>query len=157
MPEFKVPQYGSFVDDVQSEKRGNERTISAQSIAARERRRKITVKTQELGMLVPGGPKMNTAEMLHAAAKYVKYLQSQVQMLQLMKTLEEDKTGSPSENLQALFVSPFVQEKLYSEERCFVTKEFVTTLTNDDDVQSRPTILKDLKQLIGTDREETKA
>ncbi|KAJ1377906.1 Myc-type, basic helix-loop-helix [Sesbania bispinosa] len=67
--EFKVPQLpqgGS--SDLQCEKKANERIISAQSIAARERRRKITEKTQELGKLVPGGPKMNTAEMLHAAA-----------------------------------------------------------------------------------------
>lgn len=71
------------------EKRSNERSaISAQSLAARERRRKITEKTQELGKLVPGGSKMNTAEMLHAAGKYVQFLQAQVEMLQLMNTLQ---------------------------------------------------------------------
>ncbi|RDX72104.1 Transcription factor bHLH52, partial [Mucuna pruriens] len=148
----EVPQHGTYVD-LQHEKQGNERTISLQSIAARERRRKITEKTQELGKLVPGGPKMNTAEMFHAAAKYVKYLQAQVGMLQLMKTLQEDK-AAPPENLHALIISPFVQEKLYMEERCFVSKEFVTTLTNHEDVQSRPNILEDVKQLIGTDIEK---
>ncbi|RDX72103.1 Transcription factor bHLH52, partial [Mucuna pruriens] len=149
-----VPQHGTFVD-LQCEKKGNERTISPQSIVARERRRKITEKTQELGKMVPGGPKMNTAEMLHAAAKYVKYLQAQVGMLQLMKTLKEArKAAPPSDNLRTLIVSPFVQEKLYTEERCFVPKEIVTTLTNHEDLQSRPTILEDLKQLIGTDIEK---
>ena len=93
VPEFTVPELpqGACVgnaNDVQCEKKGSERTISAQSIAARERRRKITEKTQELGKLVPGGPKMNTAEMLHAASKYVKYLQAQVGMLELMNTLK---------------------------------------------------------------------
>ncbi|XP_061358414.1 transcription factor bHLH52-like [Gastrolobium bilobum] len=161
VPEFKVPELPQGTTcvgsaDFQCEKKTNERTISAQSIAARERRRKITEKTQELGKLVPGGPKMNTAEMLHAAAKYVKYLQAQVGMLELMKTLNvtEDKKGPPSEELHTMVVSPFVQEKLYSEEMCFVPKELVTTLTNHNDVQSRPSILKDLKQLIETDIEK---
>ena len=67
---------------------------------------------------------------------------------------EEDKAAPPTEDLHALIASPFVQEKLYSEEMCFVPKEFVTTLTNHGDVRSRPTILKDLKQLIGTDIEK---
>lgn len=66
----------------------NERSVSAQSVAARERRRKITEKTQELGRLIPGGTRMNTAEMFHAASKYVKYLQAQVGILQLMGSFQ---------------------------------------------------------------------
>ncbi|GMN64809.1 hypothetical protein TIFTF001_033861 [Ficus carica] len=62
--------------------------VSAQSIAARERRRKITEKTQELGKLIPGGNKMNTAEMLQAAYKYVKFLQAQVTVLQLLRSIQ---------------------------------------------------------------------
>lgn len=86
LQDFNVVSNEGIMDLQYCEKKGyNEKnTISTQSIAARERRRKITEKTQELGKLVPGGPKMNTAEMLHAAAKYVKYLQSQVGMFQLM-------------------------------------------------------------------------
>ncbi|XP_020239913.1 transcription factor bHLH53 [Cajanus cajan] len=126
------------------------------SIAARERRKKISEKTQELGKLVPGGPKMNTADMLHAAAKYVKYLQAQVGMLELMISFEKDKATPPYEILHNLIVSPLVEEKLYTGEMCFALKEIVTTLTNHEDVQSRPTIAEDLdlKQLIGTDIEE---
>ena len=56
--------------------------VSPQSIAARERRRKITEKTQELGKLIPGGSKMSTAEMFQAAYKYVKFLQAQLSILQ---------------------------------------------------------------------------
>jgi len=77
-----------FCMGAQCEENGKERIISPQSIAARERRRKITNKTQELGKLVPGGTKMNTAEMLHAAAKYIKFLQVQVGMLELMNSPE---------------------------------------------------------------------
>lgn len=58
--------------------------LSAQSIAARQRRRKITEKTQELLKLVPGGQKMNTAEMLQSAHKYIKFLQAQVGILDFM-------------------------------------------------------------------------
>ena len=67
---------------------------------------------------------------------------------------QEEKEPPPSEDLHKLIVSPFVQEKLYSEEKCFVPKEFITTLTNHSDVQSKPTILKGLKQLVGTEIEK---
>ncbi|BAT96933.1 hypothetical protein VIGAN_09025800 [Vigna angularis var. angularis] len=80
-------QFHSTCEDLKCVKKETEKTISPQSLAARERRRKISEKTQELGKLVPGGPKMNTAEMLHAAAKYVKYLQAQVNLLELTKSL----------------------------------------------------------------------
>ncbi|XP_073283426.1 transcription factor IND-like [Primulina huaijiensis] len=50
------------------------KSLSAKSISARQRRRKITDKSQELGKLIPGGHKMNTAEMIHAAYKYIKFL-----------------------------------------------------------------------------------
>ncbi|XP_027940115.1 transcription factor bHLH52-like [Vigna unguiculata] len=156
--ETQQQQQQLFSMDNQCEEKGNkERTISPQSVAARERRRKITNKTQELGKLVPGGTKMNTAEMLHAAAKYVKYLQVQVEMLELMNSLEhEDKAAPPSEILHGLVVSPFVQEKLYAGEKCFLPKETVTTLTDLEVVRSKPTMVEELKQLIGTDIEKEK-
>ncbi|KAK7257019.1 hypothetical protein RIF29_30695 [Crotalaria pallida] len=160
MPEFQVPQQLPYDDgccmvqyENEYEKKSKEkRTISAQSIAARERRRKITDKTQELGKLVPGGSRMNTAEMLNAAGKYVQYLQAQAQMLQLMDTLQqEEKAAPPTEDMHALLVSLSVQEKMYSEEKCLVPKDFITTLSNDINLQSRPSILKELKQLLGND------
>lgn len=64
------------------------KVLSAQSIAARQRRRKISEKTQELGKIIPGGTKMNTAEMFQAASKYVKFLQSQVSLLQLLSSFQ---------------------------------------------------------------------
>ncbi|KAK4253516.1 hypothetical protein QN277_010178 [Acacia crassicarpa] len=143
---------------VEEERKKNENTlpprpvVSAQSVAARERRRKITEKTQDLGKLVPGGSKMNTADMLHAAAKYVNYLQAQVAMLQLMNPLKEDnKVFAATEEMQKLLTCPVVEEKMYMEEKCFVPKEFVTNLTNHKDIQSLPSILKDLNQFISTD------
>ncbi|KAJ0974500.1 hypothetical protein J5N97_016465 [Dioscorea zingiberensis] len=61
---------------------------SAQSMAARDRRKRISEKTQELARLIPGGNKMNTSEMLQAAFTYVKFLQAQVSVLALMQSFE---------------------------------------------------------------------
>ncbi|KAI3677865.1 hypothetical protein L6452_37137 [Arctium lappa] len=63
---------------------GGGRSLTAQSMAARLRRRKISQKTLELGKLVPGGHRMSTAEMFQAAFNYIKFLQAQVGVLQLM-------------------------------------------------------------------------
>lgn len=88
LPEFPcLPVYRSenaLEAKVSSVKKCNEKNLSAQSIAARQRRKKITQKTQELGKLIPGGQKMNTAEMFQAAYKYINFLQSQVGILQFM-------------------------------------------------------------------------
>ncbi|KAK7342146.1 hypothetical protein VNO80_25089 [Phaseolus coccineus] len=140
-----------FCMDPQCEENGKERTISPQSVAARERRRKITNKTQKLGKLVPGGTKMNTADMLNAVAKYVKFLRAQIGMLELMNSLEHEDEATP-EILHALVVSPFIQEKLYALEKCFLPKETVNTLTNLEDIQLRSTMLEELKQYIGTNK-----
>lgn len=72
---------------VEATKKGG--SFSAQSIAARQRRRKITEKTQELGKLIPGGQKMNTAEMFSAAFKYIKFLQTQVRILETMASIHQ--------------------------------------------------------------------
>lgn len=66
--------------------------LSAQSVAARARRKRISEKTQELGRLIPGGNKMNTAEMFQAAYNYVKFLQAQVGILGLMGSIKVRKT-----------------------------------------------------------------
>lgn len=80
-----VPSHGYVGGSTNtSMKKNTSGVLSAQSIAARERRRKITEKTQELGKLIPGGNKMNTAEMFHSASNYVKFLQAQVSLLQFM-------------------------------------------------------------------------
>ncbi|KAL8166568.1 hypothetical protein V2J09_008067 [Rumex salicifolius] len=118
---------------------------TAQSVAARDRRKKISDKTQELGKLVPGASnsKMNTAEMLHSAFKYVKFLQAQVSLLQLMAS----DSSSQTDNLK-IVASREVQEKLYMKEKCIVPVEFLEELAENDDVQSQGSIAKDLKQLM---------
>ncbi|XP_017980117.1 PREDICTED: transcription factor bHLH53 [Theobroma cacao] len=130
-------------NSVESSKRINAKSVSVQSIAARERRRKITEKTQELGKLVPGGNKMNTAEMLHAAFKYIKYLQAQVGILEFMDSFSEKEKATRKESMQ-IVTSPKVQEKLSMEEKCLVPKDVVLSLTT----LSKPPLSDELSQLL---------
>ncbi|KAL5744075.1 hypothetical protein ACOSP7_026928 [Xanthoceras sorbifolium] len=151
LPEIQVP--GSFSCGRSSEKemkKANGMSLSVQSMAARERRRKITEKTQELAKLIPGGHRMNTAEMLQAASKYVKFLQAQGRLLQLMASMQERKEASNKEDdkLHILLASPIIEEKLYSEDKCLVLQEFVQTLANDPEIQSKPIIFEGIDQLL---------
>ncbi|OMO83153.1 hypothetical protein CCACVL1_11537 [Corchorus capsularis] len=129
--------------------------LSSQSIAARQRRRKITNKTQELGKLIPGAHKMNTAQMLQAAFKYVKFLQAQVALLQSLLTSSihqgagEEALMQSQQQLQNLLASQAIQEKLYSEEKCLVPKHFLQALVNDYQIdESKPLIIEDINRLL---------
>ncbi|KAF3333750.1 Transcription factor bHLH52 [Carex littledalei] len=64
------------------------KSVSAQNVAARARRKKISGKTQELVKLIPGGTRMTTNEMLLAAYKYVKFLEAQTSILAMMDSKE---------------------------------------------------------------------
>ncbi|KAF3450209.1 hypothetical protein FNV43_RR06289 [Rhamnella rubrinervis] len=143
-----VPSHGYVGGNSTSPKKTTSGVLSAQSIAARERRRKITEKTQELGKLIPGGNKMNTAEMFHAASNYVKFLQAQVSLLQFMGFIQETKeeVELQTEGLEVL-ASQTIQEKLYTEEKCLVPIEFVQVLANDPEIHSRP-FFKEINQLM---------
>ncbi|XP_020417804.1 transcription factor bHLH52 [Prunus persica] len=142
-----------------AKKKVEEKCVSAQSIAARERRRKITEKTQELGKLVPGGSKMNTAEMLTAAYNFVKYLRAQVGILEFMGSfqgfyanplllyMQELKGAPPAEELQVV-AFPIIQEKLYLKNNCLVPEKFVEILAKHFDAQSKPSLSNNLHQLL---------
>ncbi|KAF8402270.1 hypothetical protein HHK36_013222 [Tetracentron sinense] len=148
--ELQIPPV-YYCDNVEEgTKKPNNGCLSAQSISARQRRRKITEKTQVLGKLIPGGTKMNTAEMLQAASKYVRYLQAQVKLLELMGSIQESKGPPHGDELQVLLSSPLIQEKLSSEEKCLVPKQFAETLAEDKDIQSNRLISEDLERLIQT-------
>ncbi|KAG2689539.1 hypothetical protein I3760_09G143400 [Carya illinoinensis] len=139
----------SYVKNPTSRNPTSRVSLSAQSIAARERRRKITEKTQELGKRIPGGSRLNTAEMFHAAFKYVKYLQAQIAVLQIMAD-KEPLMHDTKELQDHLLASPLIQEKLYSDAKCLVPKQFLQTLANDLEIQSKPLMLKDIHQLLRT-------
>ncbi|XVF33813.1 hypothetical protein REPUB_Repub18cG0003000 [Reevesia pubescens] len=125
--------------NVETCKKVIEKCVPVQIIAARERRRKITEKTQELGKLVPGGNKMNTAEMLQTAFNYIKYLQAQVEILQLMDSFRENEKAAckDKENMQ-IVTSPKVQHK------CLVPVYVVLSLTT----LSEPPLSDQLSRLL---------
>ncbi|PIM98494.1 hypothetical protein CDL12_29026 [Handroanthus impetiginosus] len=142
-PSFSSGSYESI------KKENSSGSLSAQSIAARQRRRKITEKTQELGKLVPGGNKMNTAEMLQSAYKYIKYLQAQVGILESMDSYHQEngEQFEVHEEMQGLLESPLIQEKLYSSEKCLVPQKFVQELSSDHHlIKSNPRLLPLVKQ-----------
>ncbi|CAA7029234.1 unnamed protein product [Microthlaspi erraticum] len=149
-PEFQVPDF-SLPFTVGRGDQGDTKkpTLSSQSIAARERRRRIAEKTHELGKLIPGGQKLNTAEMFQAAAKYVKFLQSQVGILQMMQTAKQ--SSNVEIETQFLLESQAIQEKLSTEEVCLVPREMVKDLTNEESIWRNPKISREINKLLSTD------
>ncbi|KAJ0083193.1 hypothetical protein Patl1_11537 [Pistacia atlantica] len=149
-PEF-LPEKSGSTDHESSTKKPTGVSLSAQSIVARQRRRKIMEKNQELGKLIPGGHRMNTAEMFQAASKYVKFLQAQVKVLQLLEPIMQEREELlPSQELQTLLESPIIQEKLYSEEKCLVPREILQTLKDDPEIQSKSAIFESIDELLET-------
>ncbi|KAK4728126.1 hypothetical protein R3W88_021114 [Solanum pinnatisectum] len=149
LPEIPMPVFSSGCSNnagAIAKKGGsnNEKKMSAQSMAARQRRKKISDKTQELGKLIPGGHRMNTAEMLQATFKYIKLLQAQAGLLAFMGSYQESFETS---DLQKLVGSSLIQEKLYSSENCLVPKVFLQALENNQEFQNSQ-VLEEVKTLI---------
>ncbi|KAJ7543873.1 hypothetical protein O6H91_09G056800 [Diphasiastrum complanatum] len=94
--------------DLRNQYRPPATSIEPQSIAARQRRKKISERVSTLEKLVPGGSKLDTASMLDEAIKYVKFLQVQVQIMQSIENDEQDYNPS----------APIAYEKKRKHGRC---------------------------------------
>lgn len=67
-----------------------------QSVAARERRHRISNRFKILQSMVPGGTKMDTVSMLEEAIHYVKYLKTQIWLHQAMMSVQGSSSSSTS-------------------------------------------------------------
>nr|CAA8287674.1 Unknown [Brassica napus]CAA8392289.1 Unknown [Brassica napus]CAA8403945.1 Unknown [Brassica napus] len=152
-PEFRVHDFPLVFKAGLGDQDGAKKPkLSSQSMAARERRRRIAEKTHELTKLVPGGQKLNTAEMFQAAAKYVKFLQSQIGILQMMQTTKKTQGITDVEiETQILLESQAVQEKLSTKEVCLVPCEIVRDLTSEESIWRNPKISREIDKLLSTD------
>ncbi|KAF5471509.1 hypothetical protein F2P56_008297 [Juglans regia] len=93
-------EFSSVANSSKEKKKGGKRSrgvklsTDPQSVAARERRHRISDRFKILQSLVPGGSKMDTVSMLEEAIHYVKFLQTQIWLHQTMISFFDEDPSS---------------------------------------------------------------
>lgn len=88
-------------------KGGVKLSTDPQSVAARERRHRISDRFKILQSMVPGGSKMDTVSMLEGAIHYVKFLKTQIWLHQaLINFVDFDHDDEPPVYLPAEYNFP---------------------------------------------------